>query len=258
MTKIKIATWNVNSLRVRLPQLLEWLALNQPDILALQEIKLQDADFPLDAIKEAGYEAHVSGQKAYNGVALLTRVQGGDRLTDFPGFVDPQRRVLALTIGDLRIVNLYVPNGESVDSDKFLYKLSWLEALHGFLQQELAKHAKLIVLGDLNIAPEVADVYDPLFWQGKVLFSEPERTALQNILQLGLHDCFRLHPQPDQSFSWWDYRLNAFKRNLGMRIDHILASHSLKQTCTNCYIDKSLRSKERPSDHALVVAEFLI
>lgn len=252
----KIATWNVNSLKVRLSQVLEWLATHQSDVLALQEIKLQDPDFPIDAIQKAGYHAHFSGQKTYNGVAILSRMPGQDVLTDIPGFSDPQRRVLAVTIGDLRILNLYVPNGESVESDKYQYKLSWLQAMRDFVKSELEKYPKLVILGDFNIAPSAEDVHDPVAWEGKVLCSPPERQALSDILSLGFADCFRLHPQPEKSFTWWDYRMNGFKRNLGLRIDHILASSALSATCKRCYIDKTTRALERPSDHAVVVAEF--
>lgn len=253
---LKIATWNVNSLKVRLPHVLEWLATHQPDVFALQEIKLQDPDFPIEDIKTAGYQAYYSGQKTYNGMAILSRLPGGDVLTDIPGMSDPQRRILAVTIEDVRILNLYVPNGESVTSDKYPYKLNWLQSMRDFLKQELEKYPKLVVLGDFNIAPEAEDVHDPAVWEGRVLFSEPERAALREMLALGLKDCFRLHPQPEKSFTWWDYRMNGFKRNLGLRIDHILASQALSAACTRCYIDKTLRALERPSDHAVVVAEF--
>ncbi len=252
----KIATWNVNSLRVRLPQVLEWLETAQPDVLALQETKLPDADFPVAAINQAGYKVVYSGQRTYNGVAIMSRLTSSNIITDIPGLEDPQRRVLGVTLGDLRIINLYVPNGESVTSEKYLYKLGWLHQLHQLLAQELKAHSKLIVLGDFNIAPEDQDVYDPKEWAGQVLFSDKERAALSELCRLGLTDCFRLHSQPEKSFSWWDYRMNSFKRNRGLRIDHILASLKLSLQCTRCYIDKSPRSAERPSDHAPVVAEF--
>jgi exodeoxyribonuclease III len=253
---LKIATWNVNSLRVRLPQVLDWLQTHSPDILALQEIKLTDPDFPLDVIRAAGYAVTYSGQKTYNGVAILSRTPGVDVVTDFPVFADPQRRILGMTINGLRILNLYVPNGESLDSPKYAYKLEWLEHLHNFLLEELKKYPHLVILGDFNIAPTAADVHDPALWEGRILCSEKERGALQKILQLGLEDCFRIHPQAEKSFSWWDYRLNAFKRNMGLRIDHIFASKALAVQCRQCYIDKTPRGVERPSDHALVVAEF--
>lgn len=252
----KIATWNVNSLRVRLPHVLEWLAEHKPDVLALQETKLIDADFPLDAIKQAGYEACYSGQKTYNGMAVLSHQSCGDVITDIPGFDDAQRRVLGVTVGDIRVINLYVPNGESVGSEKYTYKLSWLHHLRLFLIEEIKKHPNTIILGDFNIAPEPEDVHDPLVWEGKVLFSEKEREALRELIAVGFVDSFRLHAQPEKSFTWWDYRMNAFKRNLGLRIDHILASQRMSDKCERCYIDKMPRALERPSDHAPIVAEF--
>jgi exodeoxyribonuclease-3 len=253
---MKIATWNVNSLGVRLPQVLDWLAAEQPDILALQETKLVDEKFPLAAIESAGYRALYAGQKTYNGVALLSRAPGGEVVTAMPGLDDPQRRVLAASIDGVRVINLYVPNGESVSSDKYRYKLDWLAKLTGWLRAELAAHPRLIVLGDFNIAPEPRDVYDPKAWEGSVLFSEPERAAFGQLLGLGLCDSFRLFEQADKSFSWWDYRMQGFRRNLGLRIDHILASPALCQVCRACRIDKGPRAAERPSDHAPVVAEF--
>jgi exodeoxyribonuclease-3 len=252
----KIATWNVNSLKVRLPQVLDWLKAMKPDVLALQETKLLDVNFPLAEINQAGYEVVYSGQPTYNGVAILSRSISSDVITDIPKLEDPQRRVLGVTLGDMRIINLYVPNGESVTSEKYLYKLNWLHQLQQWLADELKQHPKLIVLGDFNIAPENQDVYDPDAWAGQVLFSDKERAAFQALCSLGLVDCFRLQSQPEKSFSWWDYRMNAFKRNRGLRIDHILASSKLSLHCQRCYIDKSPRASERPSDHAPVVAEF--
>ena len=254
---MKIATWNVNSLNVRLPQVLAWLASAQPDILALQETKLTDEKFPVAEIETAGYHALFSGQKTYNGVAILSKEAGKDMVTDIPGLDDPQRRVLAASYGELRVLNLYVPNGESVGSEKYTYKLDWLDKLIAFVKAELKHHPKLVVLGDFNIAPEERDVYDPLVWQGKVLFSEAERAALQRLLATGLCDTFRLFDQEEKQFSWWDYRMAAFRRNLGLRIDHILASELLCGNCGSCVIDKAPRKNERPSDHAPVVAEFL-
>lgn len=254
----KIATWNVNSLRVRLPHVLQWLASEKPDVLALQEIKLIDDDFPYEDIRAAGYEAEVSGQKTYNGVAILSRKPCLDKITDMPGLNDPQRRVLGATYQGVRILNLYIPNGESVDSEKYIYKLNWLQQLDSLIQHELQQHSKLIVLGDFNIAPENDDVYDPKAWENSVLFSDKERAAFHRLLSHGLVDCFRLHPQPEKSFSWWDYRLNAFKRKMGLRIDHILASAELGAVCTQCTIDPAPRSLERPSDHAPVMAVFAI
>jgi exodeoxyribonuclease-3 len=252
----KIATWNVNSLRVRLPHVLEWLAANKPQVLAIQETKLSDPDFPIQEIEQAGYTPLFSGQKTYNGMAILSREPGKDVVTDIPGLDDPQRRILAMTLGDVRILDLYVPNGQSVDSDKYLYKLDWLKKVTAFIEGELKVHPKLIVLGDFNIAPEAVDVHDPALWEGQVLCSGPEREAFQALIGLGLKDCFRLQPQPEKSYSWWDYRMNAFKRDIGLRIDHILASPSMASFCTGCYIDKLPRALERPSDHAPVVAEF--
>jgi len=253
---MKIATWNVNSLNVRLPQVLEWLASEQPDILALQETKLPDEKFPVAEIEAAGYQALYSGQRTYNGVAILSRTRGSAAIRELPGLDDPQRRVLAATFGGVRVIDLYVPNGESVDSDKYRYKLGWLEKLADWLTVELNAHPKLVVLGDFNIAPEPRDVHDPKRWEGSVLFSEPERAALQRLFSLGLHDAFRLFDQPEKSFSWWDYRMQGFRRNHGLRIDHILISDALRVSCQACRIDKGPRANERPSDHAPVVAEF--
>lgn len=258
MASFKIATWNVNSLRVRLPHVQEWLSTVKPDVLALQETKLPDADFPFDAIQAMGFNAIASGQKTYNGVAILSRDKATDIITDIPELDDPQRRVLFATIGDIGVLNIYVPNGESVVSDKYQYKLKWLHKLDLFLKHQLKKHAKIIVLGDFNIAPEEIDVHDPKVWDGQVLFSQPERKAFRDMLAVGFQDCFRKLQPTEKSYSWWDYRMNAFKRNLGMRIDHILASEKLAPECTHCYIDKTPRSWERPSDHAPVVAEFKI
>ncbi|MBZ0072247.1 MAG: exodeoxyribonuclease III [Gammaproteobacteria bacterium] len=253
---MKIATWNVNSLRVRLPQVLQWLAGERPDLLALQETKLTDDLFPETDLLAAGYHAVFAGQKTYNGVAILSREPLTDIITDIPGLDDPQRRVLAATCGDVRLIDLYVPNGESVDSEKYQYKLDWLDKLAAWLKTELQRHDKLVVVGDFNIAPEDADVHDPEAWRGHVLFSEPERAAFQRLIDLGLCDSFRRFDQPEKSFTWWDYRMNAFRRNLGLRIDHILASQPLCATCTACRIDKVPRGWERPSDHAPVIAEF--
>jgi exodeoxyribonuclease-3 len=254
--KIKIATWNVNSLKVRLPQVLDWLHERQPDILALQETKLTDPDFPILDIANLGYQAVFAGQKTYNGVAILSRLPAGELVTDLPGMNDPQRRVLGATIGAMRIINLYVPNGQAVGSDKYVYKMAWLEELTGWLRDERVRHSRLIVLGDFNIAPEDCDVHDPAAWAGQVLCSMAERVAFQRIQALGLTDAFRLFPQEQHSFSWWDYRAAAFRRNLGLRIDHILASPALAAVCTACQVDKAPRHLERPSDHAPVIAEF--
>lgn len=255
---LKIATWNVNSLRVRLNHVLTWLADNQPDVLVLQETKIVDADFPNVELEQAGYTAVYSGQRTYNGVAILSRIRGTDIVTDFSALADPQRRILGVTLGDIRILNVYIPNGESVVSEKYLYKLNWLTHLTSYLEQQLKTYPRLAIMGDFNIAPSDLDVHDPAAWAGKVLFSDKERAAFQGFLDLGLIDCFRQQQPNEKQFTWWDYRLNAFKRNLGLRIDHILASPGLAQHCSRCYIDKTPRSWERPSDHAPVVAEFMI
>lgn len=253
---MRIATWNVNSLRVRLAQLLEWLAASAPDIVALQETKLGDDAFPTAELLAAGYRSVCSGQKTYNGVAILARAEPGDAVRDMPGFDDPQRRVLAATVGGVRVINLYVPNGQSVGSDKFHYKLGWLRALRGWLRSELAAYPRLVVLGDFNIAPEDRDVHDPAAWVGSVHVSPEERDALRDTLALGLVDLFRKFEQPPQSYSWWDYRAGAFRRNNGLRIDLLLASAALAERCTACDIDVKPRRAERASDHAPVIATF--
>jgi exodeoxyribonuclease-3 len=253
---MRIATWNVNSLRVRLEQVVEWLESEQPDVLALQETKTRDDDFPLDEFADLGYEVAFSGQPTYNGVAIVSRHAIADVSTDLDGLEDPQRRVLAATIDDTRIYNLYVPNGQRVDSEKYEYKLRWLEALRAEVQGELARTPGLVLLGDFNIAPEDRDVHDPVAWEGKVLCSEPERDALKRLLGLGLKDVFREFEQEEQSFSWWDYRAGAFRRNRGLRIDLILASEAMAERCSACRIDVEPRRVKRPSDHTPVVAEF--
>jgi len=253
---MKIATWNVNSLNVRLAHVLEWLAANEPDVLVLQEIKQVTEVFPEDAFTEVGYRSTASGQKTYNGVATICREEPLDPVTDFPGFEDPQRRILATTIDGVRVVDIYVPNGQTVGSEKYAYKLRWLEALRDFLKSELENHPNLVVLGDFNIAPEDRDVYDPEKWGDAVLCSPPERKALGELLQLGLHDVFRQFDQTEKSFSWWDYRAAGFRRNAGLRIDLILASPPMAAACQASHIDKEPRTWERPSDHTPVVAEF--
>lgn len=253
--RLKLATWNVNSLKVRLPHVLDWLAANQPDVLCLQETKLEDVNFPLADLEAAGYRAIFSGQKTYNGVALLSRSEGTEIVRGIPGFDDEQKRVLAATYGKVRVVCAYFPNGQSLDSDKYQYKLRWLEALTRWLQDETAKYPGLALLGDYNIAPEDRDVHDPKAWEGQVLVSPPERAAFAGLQALGLQDAFRLFEQPEAAFSWWDYRMAGFRRNLGLRIDHILLSSPLAATCSACWIDKAPRKLERPSDHAPVVAE---
>lgn len=255
---MKIATWNVNSLNVRLPHVLEWLAANEPDVLVLQEIKQVTEAFAGDAFTEAGYKSVASGQKTYNGVATICREEPLDPITDFPGFDDPQRRILATTINGVRVVDLYVPNGQAVGSEKYEYKLSWLEALRKFLKAELESHENLVVLGDFNIAPEDRDVYDAEKWGDAILCSPREREALGELFKLGMSDVFRQFDQAEKSFSWWDYRAAGFRRNAGLRIDLILASSAMAETCQASYVDKEPRTWERPSDHTPVVAEFAI
>ncbi len=253
---MKIATWNVNSLNVRLPQVLDWLEAHSPDVLVLQEIKQVTEKFPAQAFTEAGYASIASGQKTYNGVAVIARDEPADPVTDFPGFDDPARRILAATINGVRVVNLYVPNGSEVGSDKYAYKLDWLAALRNYLAGELQTHDKLVVLGDFNIAPADEDVYDPEKWGDAILCSPKEREALAAVTELGLTDVFRNFEQPEKTFSWWDYRSFGFRRNAGLRIDLILASDTMAELCTASYVDKEPRALERPSDHAPVVAEF--
>jgi len=252
---VKIASWNVNSLNVRLPQVLAWCQSHQPDVLALQETKLADARFPADSIAEAGYYVAYSGQKTYNGVAILARQQPTDLITDIPGIDDPARRVLAATIGDLRLINLYVPNGKAVGTEKYDYKLNWLASLTDWLRDELAHYERLAVVGDFNIAPEDRDVHDPEEWHESILCSTPERDALAALTSLGFRDSFRCFDHPEATFSWWDYRTNNFKRNRGLRIDLILTSPGLTPGITASYVDPEPRGWERPSDHAPVVAE---
>lgn len=253
---MKIATWNVNSLRVRLGHVLDWLEREQPDVIALQETKIKDADFPVAEIARLGYSAAFHGQPAYNGVALLGRAPPGDVATGIEGFEDTQCRTIAATFDGIRVIDLYVPNGQSVGSDKYRYKLDWLAALRAHLAQALKHHRNCIVLGDFNVAPDDRDVHDPVAWAGKIMCSEPEREALRRLAELGLADAFRLFEQPERTFSWWDYRAGAFRRNLGLRIDLVLASDALQERCIACRVDASPRKLERPSDHAPVVAEF--
>ncbi len=291
---MKLATWNVNSLKVRLPHVLDWLAANPIDVLCLQETKQQDSDFPQAELQAAGYHSVFSGQKTYNGVAILSRAPASDVQMGIPNFEDEQKRVIAATFhsdpiakvkqgGDeqttqtvqlarpgvieeanavspmqsdrIRVVCVYVPNGQAVDSDKYYYKLGWLNALRNWLKEELTRYPNLVVLGDYNIAPEDRDVHDPVLWQGNVLVSEAERIHFQNLIKLGLHDSFRLFEQAEKSFTWWDYRMMAFRRNHGVRIDHILISEPLVAQCKSCVIDKTPRKLERPSDHTPVVVE---
>jgi exodeoxyribonuclease-3 len=252
----KIATWNVNSLRVRLEHVLAWLKLHQPDLLAVQETKVENQHFPEEPFKKAGYHVLFNGQKTYNGVAFISRVPMQNEMTLFPEFDDTQRRILVVNIGSLRIVNIYVPNGSSLDSEKYIYKLRWLQQLKSYLQQELILHPSLIVLGDFNIAPDDKDVHDPTLWQGKVLVSPLERQSLKEILDLGLKDSFRLFNNQSGQYTWWDYRAGAFRRNHGLRIDHILSSDALISHCVACEIDKEIRLWEKPSDHVPVIATY--
>jgi exodeoxyribonuclease-3 len=252
---MKIATWNVNSLRVRLPHLLDWLASHSPDAMCLQETKCEDATFPAEELRAAGYCSVHHGQRAYNGVAILSRIESAGVCRGIPSFTDEQSRVIAADVDGVRVVSVYVPNGQSVGSDKYDYKLRWLEALAQWLAGEMAAHPKLAVLGDFNVAPEDRDVHDPAAWAGQVLFSEPERAALRRLFALGLADAFRLFEQPERSFTWWDYRMNAFRRKMGLRIDHVLLSPLLAGACRSCAIDLEPRRLERPSDHAPVVCE---
>jgi exodeoxyribonuclease-3 len=252
---MKLATWNVNSLKVRLPHLLDWLAKHAPDVVCLQETKTEDPKFPAAEIEAAGYKVAFSGQKTYNGVAILARAPLADVQAGIPRFEDEQKRVVTATVGDVRVVCAYVPNGQAVGTEKYEYKLKWLRAFADLLRDELERHPRLAVLGDYNVAPEDRDVHDPRLWEGQVLCSEAERAGFRRLLDLGLADSFRLFEQPEKSFTWWDYRMNQFKRNMGLRIDHILVSPALAAHCTACTIDIEPRRLERPSDHAPVVAE---
>lgn len=253
---MKIASWNVNSLKVRLPQVLDWLGSSRTDVLALQETKLTDENFPAAAIRDAGYQVVFSGQKTYNGVAIISRTEATDVVTDPPGLEDAQRRILAATIGDVRVVNLYVVNGENVGTEKYAYKLDWLARLHAWLADELAQHPNLVVLGDFNIAPDDRDVHDPEAWHERILCSTPEREALAALTDLGLTDTFRAFEQPAEEYSWFDYRAASFRRNRGLRIDLVLASAPLQARLQAAGIDREPRAWERPSDHAPVWAEF--
>ena len=255
---MKIVTWNVNSLAVRLPQVLAWLAEHRPDALCIQETKLSDDKFPVADIEAAGYQAQWFGQKTYNGVALLTRQAALDVQKNIPELEDLQARVIAATVQGVRLVCAYVPNGQSVDSDKFIYKLRWLQALREWIRAELTRYPRLALLGDYNIAPEDRDVHDPVAWAGQVLCSAEERAHFKGLIELGLHDAFRLFEQPPKSWSWWDYRNLAFRKNQGLRIDHILVSEALKPHVSACVIDKLPRKNERPSDHTPVIAELTL
>jgi len=252
---MKVATWNVNSLRVRLPQLLGWLAAHSPDAICLQETKCEDATFPAAELAAAGYCSVHNGQRTYNGVAILSRRQGSGVCRGIPRFADEQSRVIAADFDGVRIASVYVPNGQSVGSEKYAYKLRWFEALEAWLASELASHPRLAVLGDFNVAPEDRDVHDPAAWEGNVLFSLPERAALARLMGLGFADGFRLFDQPEKSFTWWDYRMGAFRRNMGLRIDHALLSPELAGRLVACGVDKAHRGREKASDHAPVWVE---
>lgn len=252
---MKLATWNVNSVKVRLPQLLDWLGAAQPDVVCLQELKTEAGKFPRAELEAAGYACAVNGQKTYNGVAILARGPLADVATDLPGFDDAQKRVIAATVNDLRVICVYCPNGQAVGSEKYAYKLRWFAALREYLQAELAQHPRLAVAGDFNVAPEDRDVHDPQAWEGQVHVSAPERDAWRALLALGLRDSFRLFEQPDKIYTWWDYRMLGFRRNAGLRIDHILLSAALAASCTASGVDKAPRKLERPSDHAPALAE---
>ena len=251
---MKLATWNVNSLNVRLPHVLKWLEENPTDVLCIQETKLTDDKFPAAAIEAAGYHVAYTGQKTYNGVAILSKLPITDVVKNNPRFEDVQQRILAATIAGVRVVCAYVPNGQALDSEKYIYKMAWLSAFHDWIREEAALHPQLAVVGDYNIAPEDRDVHDPAAWIGMVHVSEQERAALQRLLDIGLVDSFRLFEQPEKSYSWWDYRNLGFRLNKGLRIDHILLSDALKQRCTACVIDRVPRKWEQPSDHAPVIA----
>ena len=252
---MKLATWNVNSLAVRLPQLLDWLAANPVEAIVLQETKLTDDKFPRDAIEAAGYAVEFFGQKTYNGVALLSRGTALDVQRNIAGHEDEQTRVIAGTVAGIRVIGAYVPNGQTVDSDKFVYKLRWLEALKTWIADELVRHPQLVLMGDFNIAPDDRDVYDPIGWMDQVLCTPQERAHFEGLIGLGLVDTFRMFDQPPKSWSWWDYRNLAFRKNQGLRIDHILVSEALRPRVLSCVIDKAARKNERPSDHAPVIVE---
>lgn len=253
---MKIASWNVNSLRVRMPHLAAWLAHSPVDVLGIQETKLQDDLFPFAELEAAGYQAVHSGQKTYNGVALLSRLPMSDISRDIPGFADEQKRVIAATVGDVRIVNVYVVNGQALDSEKYAYKLRFLAALRDYLKSELERYPKLALLGDFNIAPGITDTHDPAIWEGGILCSDAERAGLQALLGLGMQDSYQLTGQPPGRFTWWDYRQAAFRRNMGLRIDHVLVSSALGAQCKGWNVDVAPRKLDRPSDHAPVIAEF--
>ncbi len=255
---ISIASWNVNSLNVRLPHVLQWLETNPVDVLGLQETKMTDEKFPADAIRDAGYQVAFSGQPTYNGVALLSKAPAEDIITDPPNVTDEHRRIIAGTVNGIRVINLYVVNGKAVGDEKYDYKLDWLKRVNNWIEDETARHDKLVVMGDFNIAPADADIHDPDAWRDQILCSKPERAALQRLLDMGYVDTFRQFDQEAETYSWWDYRQAAFRRNMGLRIDLVLASTALAAQCSSSIVDKEPRRWERPSDHAPVVAEFAV
>jgi len=255
MKPLRIAAWNVNSLKVRLPQLIDWLSAQSPDIVCLQETKLEDHNFPHAEIEAAGYQVAFSGQKTYNGVALLSRSEAEDVVFGNPHFADPQKRLVAATIEDIRVICAYIPNGQALDSEKYTYKLEWLKALEIWLGEQMVNYPNVVLAGDFNIAPEDRDVHNPAAWEGQILCSPPEREAFQRLLALGMKDSFRLFEQAEKSFSWWDYRMLGFQKNQGLRIDHILLSEPLAARCIAASIDRDMRKRERPSDHAPVIAD---
>ena len=252
---MKIASWNVNSLKVRLDQVLAWLTHQQPDVLGLQETKLTDDKFPAEAIEAAGYQVVFTGQPTYNGVALIAKQPIEHPVLAIPNFEDEQKRAIAGTVNGVRVINLYAVNGQAVGSEKFEYKLAWYKAVTAWIADELTRYPQMVVMGDFNIAPDDRDVHDPEAWRDQILCSKPERTALTELLALGLHDSFRLFDQPENSFSWWDYRAAGFRRNLGLRIDLLLCSEALRPHCRSSHVDVEPRRAERPSDHAPVVLE---
>jgi exodeoxyribonuclease-3 len=253
---MKLATWNVNSLKVRLPHLADWLAKAGPSVVCLQELKTEDAKFPRAEVEATGYQAVFSGQKTYNGVAILSRSALLEVVAGIPGFQDEQKRVIAATVDGVRVICVYCPNGQALGSEKYDYKLRWFAALREYLAAEIQRHPRLAVAGDFNVAPEDRDVHDPKAWEGQVHVSEPERAAWRALLGVGLKDAFRLFEQPEKIYSWWDYRMMGFRRNAGLRIDQVLVSEELARRCIGCGVDKEPRKLERPSDHAPVVAEF--
>ena len=254
---MKLATWNINSLTVRLPQVLDWLQSNPVDVLVLQELKMTDDKFPFDAFTQAGYHAHCFGQKTYNGVALLSKAPVTDVVKNIPGFSDDMARVISGTVNGVRVIGAYFPNGQEPGSDKFDYKMNWLKGLRDWIKTELIAHPRLVLMGDYNITFDDADVWDPIGLKDTIHCTDEERYHLGALVALGLHDAYRLFPQAEKSYSWWDYRDFGFRRNRGMRIDHILVSNALKADVTSCVIDKTPRKNERPSDHTPVVVELL-